>query len=159
LLDFGLARLADVEGASQTGAAVVGRIETLTQEGTIIGTVQYMAPEQLEACDTDARTDIFAFGSVMYEMLTGRPAFTGATKASVMAAILERDPPAMSAPRDASSVAAAPNGRNAGSPRRISARRCAWLLTTVAHTRSCERDRRSGRRYGSPFSPAPRSSH
>jgi serine/threonine protein kinase len=109
LLDFGLARLADVDFMVQTGATLVGRVETLTEEGTIVGTVQYMAPEQLEARDTDARTDIFAFGSVMYEMLTGRPAFTGATKASVMAAILERDPPAMSAPRDASSVAAAPS--------------------------------------------------
>jgi Tol biopolymer transport system component len=100
LLDFGLARLADVEAAAQTGS-IGSRSETLTEEGTILGTVQYMAPEQLEARDVDGRTDIFAFGSVMYEMLTGRPAFAGATKASVIAAILERDPPSLSVSREA----------------------------------------------------------
>jgi Tol biopolymer transport system component len=107
LLDFGLARLADDEAAAHSGS-LGSRSETLTEEGTILGTVQYMAPEQLEARDVDGRTDIFAFGSVMYEMLTGRPAFTGATKASVIAAILERDPDPLSVPRDASDVAADP---------------------------------------------------
>ena len=102
LLDFGLAHLADADPMSVAGSAIPMRVETLTEEGTILGTVQYMAPEQLEARETDARTDIFAFGSVMYEMLTGRPAFTGATKASVMAAILARDPPPLSTTRTAS---------------------------------------------------------
>jgi len=105
LLDFGLARLADVEAAAQTGS-IGSRSDTLTEEGAILGTVQYMAPEQLEARDVDGRTDIFAFGSVMYEMLTGRPPFTGATKASVIAAILERDPPSLSVPREASGIEA-----------------------------------------------------
>ena len=107
LLDFGLARLADAELAAQTGS-IADRPETLTEEGTIVGTVQYMSPEQLEARDVDGRTDIFAFGSVMYEMLTGRPAFTGATKASVIAAILERDPAPLSTPHDTSRLAVDP---------------------------------------------------
>ncbi|HEX9368462.1 MAG TPA: protein kinase [Vicinamibacterales bacterium] len=103
LLDFGLARLVNAE-LSATGVIVRDRDETLTEEGTILGTVQYMAPEQLEAREIGTRTDIFAFGGVMYEMLTGRPPFTGATKASVMAAILDKDPPALLASRDASGV-------------------------------------------------------
>ena len=58
--------------------------------------MQYMAPEQLEGKETDARTDIFAFGAVVYEMVTGRKAFEGQSQASVIAAILEHDPPPMS---------------------------------------------------------------
>jgi serine/threonine protein kinase len=65
----------------------------LTEKGAILGMFQYMAPEQLEAKDTDARTDLFAFGVVLYEMLTGRRAFEGKSQASLIAAILERDPP------------------------------------------------------------------
>ena len=61
----------------------------ITGEGTILGTLQYMAPEQVEAKEVDARTDIFAFGAVVYEMATGRKAFEGKTSASVMAKILE----------------------------------------------------------------------
>ena len=68
----------------------------MTATGTILGTVQYMAPEQLEGKETDARTDIFAFGSVVYEMVTGRKAFEGQSQASVIAAILEHEPPPMS---------------------------------------------------------------
>ena len=77
------------------GSAGLTRAETLTEQGTIVGTVQYMAPEQLEARETDGRTDIFAFGAVVYEMITGLQAFEGASKASVIAAILERDPPSL----------------------------------------------------------------
>jgi Tol biopolymer transport system component len=64
----------------------------LTQEGTILGTFQYMAPEQLEGKEADARSDIFAFGTVLYEMATGKKAFTGHSQASLIAAILEHEP-------------------------------------------------------------------
>ncbi len=67
----------------------------LTQEGTIIGTFQYMAPEQLEGKDADARTDIFAFGAVLYEMLTGRKAFEGKSQASLISAIMSGEPAPM----------------------------------------------------------------
>ena len=66
----------------------------LTAQGTILGTFQYMAPEQLEGQEADARTDIFAFGAVLYEMLTGRKAFEGKSHASLIGAILERRPAA-----------------------------------------------------------------
>jgi Tol biopolymer transport system component len=68
----------------------------LTAAGTIVGTLHYMAPEQVEGKDADARSDIFAFGVILYEMTTGRRAFEGKSAASVMAAILEREPPAIS---------------------------------------------------------------
>jgi Tol biopolymer transport system component len=64
----------------------------LTEEGTIVGTFQYMAPEQLEGREVDARADIFAFGALLYEMLTGHPAFSGKSRASLIAAILTADP-------------------------------------------------------------------
>ena len=68
----------------------------LTQEGAILGTFQYMAPEQLEGQEADARTDIFAFGAVVYEMVTGRKAFEGKSQASLISAIMTTDPPALS---------------------------------------------------------------
>ena len=68
------------------------RRQALTAHGTILGTFQYMAPEQLEGNDADARTDVFAFGAVLYEMLTGSRAFEGKTQASLTAAILDRNP-------------------------------------------------------------------
>ena len=68
----------------------------ITAQGTILGTLQYMAPEQVEGKEVDARTDIFAFGAVVYEMATGKKAFEGKSQASVMAKILEADPPSMS---------------------------------------------------------------
>ena len=68
----------------------------MTAQGTILGTLQYMAPEQVEGKEVDARTDIFAFGAVVYEMATGKKAFEGKTQASVIAKILETDPPPMS---------------------------------------------------------------
>src|SRR5579871_3188170 len=78
LLDFGLAKL-----SRGRAAAVDAATETiaLTQANTILGTLQYMAPEQLEGKDADARSDIFAFGAVLYEMLTGKPAFAGQSRA------------------------------------------------------------------------------
>src|ERR1700758_5402518 len=95
LLDFGLAKLR----GRQTAAANLSALPTgnnLTAQGTIVGTLQYMAPEQLEGGEVDARTDIFAFGVVVYEMATGKKAFEGKTQASLIAKILEIDPPPIS---------------------------------------------------------------
>ncbi|MGE5835695.1 MAG: protein kinase domain-containing protein, partial [Acidobacteriota bacterium] len=90
LLDFGLARvIPSVLGAGDAPTD----ISPMTEAGAILGTLQYMAPEQIEARPADARTDIFAFGALLYEMLTGRRAFEGATQAAVMAAILREEPP------------------------------------------------------------------
>jgi eukaryotic-like serine/threonine-protein kinase len=92
LLDFGLARVAETSAVA--GVTVVATQTTpLTGEGAILGTLQYMAPEQLEGKEADARTDLFAFGAVLYEMTTGRKAFEGKSHASLIAAILEREPP------------------------------------------------------------------
>ncbi len=94
LLDFGLAKLAPEPSKLDPDAATATK---MTREGTIVGTLQYMAPEQVEGKKADARTDIFAFGSVLYEMVTGRRAFKGESQASLIAAILEREPPTISA--------------------------------------------------------------
>ncbi|HEU5162429.1 MAG TPA: protein kinase [Thermoanaerobaculia bacterium] len=92
LLDFGLAR-SSVEGAPLQGLTELPtQARPLTQEGTIVGTFQYMAPEQLEGTEADARTDIFAFGAVLYEMATGRRAFQGGTRTSLIAAIVSGTP-------------------------------------------------------------------
>jgi eukaryotic-like serine/threonine-protein kinase len=94
ILDFGLAKFQS-SGPDQVMSSLSGlatHAKELTAEGTILGTLQYMSPEQLEGKDTDARTDIFAFGSVIYEMLTGKKAFEGKSHASLIAAILEKDP-------------------------------------------------------------------
>ena len=91
LLDFGLAKSAS-GGAIALATAIATEARPLTQEGTIVGTFQYMAPEQLEGQEADARSDIFAFGTVLYEMLTGKRAFEGKTKASLIASILDREP-------------------------------------------------------------------
>ena len=91
LLDFGLAKLRppSLLTPMAAGGAVPPR---LTGQGAIIGTLQYMAPEQLNGEEADPRTDIFAFGAVTYEMVTGVKAFAGKTPASIIAAILEREP-------------------------------------------------------------------
>jgi len=95
LLDFGLAKAHAAEAAA---GMTLGTTKTtpLSGEGTILGTLQYMAPEQLEGGEVDARTDLFALGAVIYEMATGRKAFEGKSQASLIAAILERDPPPVS---------------------------------------------------------------
>ncbi len=93
LLDFGLAKLkqeAAPVDAQMTELPTVS--EPLTAHGAIVGTLQYMAPEQLEGKEVDARTDIFAFGAVVYEMATGKKAFEGKSQASLIAKILETDP-------------------------------------------------------------------
>jgi predicted Ser/Thr protein kinase len=96
LLDFGLAK-AMTPVAAQSGLTslptMMGTANNLTQKGTILGTFQYMAPEQLEGKEADARTDIFAFGCVLYEMTTAKKAFAGASQASLISAIMQNDPP------------------------------------------------------------------
>ncbi len=95
LLDFGLAKAME-PATSPAGMTALPTRTDLTQEGTILGTLQYMAPEQLEEKDADARTDIFALGATLYEMATGKRAFTGSTKASLISAILRDHPPPIS---------------------------------------------------------------
>ena len=91
LLDFGLAKR-EASGALVGNAPGPQSTQSLTADGAILGTPSYMAPEQLHGAEADVRTDIFAFGQVVYEMLNGRRAFEGASQASVIAAILERNP-------------------------------------------------------------------
>jgi len=96
LLDFGLAKPMPAEAAAITLMTTPTVAKPLTAESNIIGTFLYMAPEQLEGKDADARSDIFALGAVLYEMATGKRAFDGKTQASVIAAILDREPPSIS---------------------------------------------------------------
>jgi serine/threonine protein kinase len=103
LLDFGLARAPLLESKGLLSTASFDH-RRATAEGTIIGTVQYMAPEQLEGKDADARTDVFAFGTLLYEMATGRKAFNGDSQASIIASILTAHPPAISTSRQGHSA-------------------------------------------------------
>jgi serine/threonine protein kinase len=91
LLDFGLAKAAGLAPVTNLSSSPT-ESRPLTADGAIIGTFQYMAPEQLESRPADARTDIFAFGLVLYEMATGQRAFAVATQASLIAAILKDEP-------------------------------------------------------------------
>jgi len=92
LLDFGLAKaLAAVSPASQF-TALPTQATPITREGSLLGTLQYMAPEQLEGKEADARTDIFAFGALLYEMATGKKTFSGATQATLIGSILRDEP-------------------------------------------------------------------
>src|ERR1700677_2639558 len=98
LMDFGLAK-ATMTGASLTSSltrTVPSADQTLTARGTIVGTFQYMSPEQAEGKEADARSDIFALGSMLYEMTTGQRAFTGKSQAGIVAAILASEPPPIS---------------------------------------------------------------
>ena len=95
LLDFGLAKPTAV-GPLRGLTAVATQSAPLTAQGTILGTLQYMAPEQLEGHDADARSDVFAFGAMVYEMATGRPAFEATSRVGLMAAIAGQDPPPVS---------------------------------------------------------------
>src|SRR5216684_170691 len=98
LLDFGLAKpVSEAFTSGQTLSISPARSRLLTAEGAIVGTMQYMSPEQLEGKETDARSDLFSFGAVLYEMLTGNHAFDGKSQASVIAAILEHEPKPLSA--------------------------------------------------------------
>jgi Tol biopolymer transport system component/predicted Ser/Thr protein kinase len=103
LMDFGLAKVRTcapghvVAGGGPQQSGLPTARQDLTERGTVLGTFQYMAPEQLEGNEADARTDIFALGTVIYEMATGRKAFGGKSQASLIAAILSGDPPPMTA--------------------------------------------------------------
>ncbi|MBZ5622037.1 MAG: protein kinase [Acidobacteriia bacterium] len=92
VLDFGLAKFEQTKEVKANDETLT---RALTQEGAIVGTLQYMAPEQLQGKPTDTRADLFAFGCVLYEMLTGKRAFDGTSNASVIAAILERPAPSV----------------------------------------------------------------
>jgi Tol biopolymer transport system component len=100
LMDFGLAKAGAVSTVSSAEAGLTQSLSPtlgsptapLTAQGRIVGTFQYMSPEQVEGKEADARSDIFALGAVLYEMATGKRAFEGKSAASAMAAVLERDP-------------------------------------------------------------------
>ncbi len=100
ILDFGLAKLH--AAAQQTSKTALGALPTeqlsvsLTGEGMILGTFQYMAPEQLEGREADVRTDLFALGAVLYEMATGHKAFAGSSQASLIGSIMHSTPPPVS---------------------------------------------------------------
>jgi Tol biopolymer transport system component len=96
LLDFGLAKRSWQGGAPADVSKLATREKPLTGEGTLLGTFQYMAPEQLEGREADARTDIFALGSLLHEMATGQKAFSGRSQASLISAILSSEPPPIS---------------------------------------------------------------
>jgi Tol biopolymer transport system component/predicted Ser/Thr protein kinase len=95
LLDFGLAKLRQEAAPATPLSQLPTAKEAITAQGAILGTLQYMAPEQIEAGPIDARTDIFAFGAVVYEMATAKKAFEGKSQASVIGKIMESDPPPM----------------------------------------------------------------
>jgi serine/threonine protein kinase len=92
LLDFGLARSALPPAAASNLTSTPTLTRPLTAEGAIVGTFQYMAPEQLEGKETDARSDLWAFGAVLYEMTTGKRAFEGPSQASLIGAIMNKEP-------------------------------------------------------------------
>jgi serine/threonine protein kinase len=94
LLDFGLAKTG-APAAAGSLSMLPTTPPNLTGHGTILGTFQYMAPEQLEGREADARTDIFAFGAMIYEKVTGRKAFEGRSQASLISAIMSSEPPAL----------------------------------------------------------------
>lgn len=98
LLDFGLAKLRSPEGNATpaTVSAMPTDARNLTMDGAILGTLQYMSPEQLEGKEADARSDIFSFGATLYEMAAGKRAFEGKSQVSLMAAILEHAPKPLS---------------------------------------------------------------
>ena len=95
LMDFGLAKQSDPAPLAAALTEMTAEQAKVTVEGTIVGTFQYMAPEQLEGKEADARTDIFALGEVVYEMATAKPAFAGKSRASLIAAILSSEPQPM----------------------------------------------------------------
>jgi Tol biopolymer transport system component len=95
LLDFGLAKRRRSSGVFGDRSSTLTQTSPVTTEGSIVGTLQYMSPEQLEGKEADARSDVFAFGAVLYEMTTGRKAFEGKNHASLITAIMSAEPPAM----------------------------------------------------------------
>jgi serine/threonine protein kinase len=95
LMDFGLAKTSAISSISSSPTITLStpdQAQPLTVKGTVLGTFQYMSPEQVEGKEADARSDIFALGAVLYEMTTGKRAFEGKSAVSVAAAILEKEP-------------------------------------------------------------------
>jgi serine/threonine protein kinase len=90
ILDFGLAKLLDAADSTPEGSTLTGR--PLTEEGVVVGTAAYMSPEQAEGRPLDARSDIFSFGTILYEMTTGRRPFTGDSWLSILSRIVSEDP-------------------------------------------------------------------
>jgi len=96
ILDFGIAKLTTAEFGSEPGEAdSAANMTTQTKTGSVLGTLSYMAPEQLRGKNVDHRSDIFSFGAILYEMLTGKRAFAGNTQVDTITAILKEDPPEM----------------------------------------------------------------
>ena len=96
ILDFGLAKLTHAEEGSSAGQTNLPTGVAGTEPGVVLGTMGYMAPEQVRGRPADARSDIFAFGAILYEMLSGKRAFHGDSAADTMSAILREDPPDLS---------------------------------------------------------------
>jgi Tol biopolymer transport system component len=96
LLDFGLAKMNGPGGLSDKDVTQLTAPRPITTEGTIVGTLQYMAPEQLEGKEADARSDIFSFGAMLYEMITGRKGFAGSSQATLIVAVMSVNPPPVS---------------------------------------------------------------
>ena len=92
VLDFGLAKLAAAESADNDAGVTITGAGTGTTPGMIVGTLAYMSPEQAEGKPVDARSDIFSFGAVFYEMLTGKKAFDADSSAALLAAVMRDDP-------------------------------------------------------------------
>jgi Tol biopolymer transport system component/predicted Ser/Thr protein kinase len=107
LLDFGLAKFATTGNSSSltNTPTVLPTGKDLTSPGTVLGTLQYMAPEQLEGLEVDARTDIFSFGALLYEMVTGKKAFEGKSRVLLISAIATSDPPPVSSVEPAATQA------------------------------------------------------
>jgi serine/threonine protein kinase len=97
ILDFGLAKLTQPEPAGTSTLAAQPTMEAITGRGVLLGTMGYMSPEQLRGLPADARSDLFSFGVVLYEMVSGRRAFHGQTTADIISAILREDPPELTA--------------------------------------------------------------
>jgi serine/threonine protein kinase/Tol biopolymer transport system component len=96
VLDFGLAKLNETSETDAFADTMHGEGSPLTEDGTLLGTVSYMSPEQAEGKTLDSRSDIFSYGSVLYESITGRRAFAGASKIATLSAILSKEPPPIS---------------------------------------------------------------
>ena len=96
VLDFGLAKLSTERLSSDSASSIDTMTEPITRAGAVLGTLYYMSPEQVEGRETDERSDIFSFGAVFYEMITGQRPFTGDTQAAVLASVLKEQAPPMS---------------------------------------------------------------
>src|SRR6202162_5156172 len=135
LMDFGLARAMAPVSSPSSLTALPTQAPDLTADGALLGTLQYMAPEQLEGTVADARTDIFASGAVLYEMATGRKAFSGASQASLISAIMTSEPAAISSIQPTTPPAldhvvrkcSGESGLQRGVAASVALRRRAWL--------------------------------